>query len=48
MPSELNHIAFSRLLHVLLDTIADLIASRRAADRMATINQARRVSLDDL
>jgi len=43
-----GYIVSPRLMEAMLDAIADRIAESRAESRLATLAQARRVSLDEL
>jgi antitoxin StbD len=43
-----GYIVSPKMMEALLDSIADRIAENRAKTRLATINKARRVKLDEL
>lgn len=43
-----GYIVSPRMMEAMLDAIADRIATVRAESRLATLNQARKVALDEL
>lgn len=43
-----GYIVSPKLMEAMLDSISDRIADSRAKERLSTLNQARRVTLDEL
>lgn len=43
-----GYIVSPRMMHAMLDAIADRVAGDRAASRLSTLSLARRIDIDDL